>query len=107
MWAMDKHPDSKLIDELGGPTQIAKVFGISSQAVSSWRRSGIPRPNRMYLELKHPAVFSGGQQPVQPPATDASTASPPGEQLLQAEASRDDTGLPLVDPSTEPEASHV
>ena len=38
-----KHIDhSKLIDDLGGPSLIAQMFGISSQAVSKWRRDGIP-----------------------------------------------------------------
>lgn len=72
------HPDSILIDQLGGPTLIASWFEISPQAVSMWRSTGIPRSRRMYLELKHPEVFG-----------------------LVAGALRDDTGL-----STEPAAEH-
>jgi len=36
------HTHSKIIDELGGPTFIGKSLGITSHAVSQWRRRGIP-----------------------------------------------------------------
>lgn len=42
-YVLMKHSNhSKLIDDLGGPSAIAQMFGISSQAVTKWRRSGIP-----------------------------------------------------------------
>lgn len=55
---MDQHPDTKIIDTLGGATAVARLCGgISPQAVSSWRRAGIPRARRMYLELLRPEAF--------------------------------------------------
>ena len=42
-YALMKHSNhSKLIDDMGGPSAIAHLFGISSQAVTKWRRTGIP-----------------------------------------------------------------
>lgn len=52
------HKDSQIIDRLGGNSALAKEFDISSQAVSKWRKSGIPKPCRMYLQLAYPEVFS-------------------------------------------------
>lgn len=52
------HNDSLIIDRLGGNSVLAKMFGISSQAVSKWRKHGIPKPSRMYLELASPEAFS-------------------------------------------------
>lgn len=57
MAAMDTHNDSKIIDALGGNSALAQEFDISRQAVSKWRKTGIPNPNRMYLELKYPDAF--------------------------------------------------
>lgn len=54
---MDLHPDSAVIDALGGPTAVGALFEISPQAVSQWRRSGIPKPRRMYLRLVQPQAF--------------------------------------------------
>lgn len=52
------HKDSQIIDRLGGNSALAKEFDISSQAVSKWRKSGIPKPCRMYLKLAYPDVFA-------------------------------------------------
>lgn len=51
------HPDSELIDKAGGTGRIAKLCFVSSQAVSQWRRCGIPDARRMFLALKVPAIF--------------------------------------------------
>lgn len=60
--AMDfLHPDSQVIDQMGGPTAIARVCKIRSQAVSQWRRNGIPSARRQFLELLRPEVFSGAK----------------------------------------------
>lgn len=56
MICMD-HSDSPIIDRLGGNSALAELFDISSQAVSKWRKEGIPNARRMYLELKFPEVF--------------------------------------------------
>lgn len=56
--AMEMHPDSLVIDRLGGPSVLARVFGIAPQSVSHWKRAGIPKARRMYLELSKPEVFA-------------------------------------------------
>lgn len=38
-----------LIDKLGGTAEVARLCRVSSQAVSKWRREGIPEARRMYL----------------------------------------------------------
>lgn len=60
---MDKeHPDAAIVDALGGPTVVGRIFQINSQAVSAWKKSGIPRARRMYLELVHPDAFKPQQK---------------------------------------------
>ena len=51
------HPDSAVIDALGGTTATAKICEVEPQAVSQWRASGIPRARLMYLKLAHPKAF--------------------------------------------------
>lgn len=59
MCAVDHITDSDLIDLLGGTGAVATLCGgISSQAVSKWRRTAIPKPWKAFLELKRPDVFS-------------------------------------------------
>jgi hypothetical protein len=45
---------SRLIDELGGTAKVAAICHVSSQAVSKWRRHGIPMARLMYLKVAHP-----------------------------------------------------
>jgi len=52
-------PDSVVIDRLGGATAAGRLCKVSPQAVSQWRRAGIPQPRRMYLELLRPEAFEG------------------------------------------------
>ncbi len=52
-----EHSDSSIIDAFGGNTQVAALCEISSQAVSKWRRDGIPPARRMFLRLLRPDVF--------------------------------------------------
>lgn len=52
-----EHHDSLIIDRLGGNAALAKLFSISSQAVSKWRKEGIPDARRMYLRLAFPEAF--------------------------------------------------
>lgn len=42
MRIMEHKTPNLLIDKLGGTAEVAKIFDISSQAVSKWRQSGIP-----------------------------------------------------------------
>ena len=48
---------NKIIDSLGGTAVVSKIFGVSSAAVSKWRRIGIPPARLMYLEVKYPKIF--------------------------------------------------
>jgi hypothetical protein len=45
--------DSELIDKLGGSGAVARLCGVTSQAVSVWRRKGIPDLRRRLLMLEH------------------------------------------------------
>lgn len=45
---------SMLIDHLGGTTEVAKLCDVRTQAVSKWRKSGIPRARLMFLEAVRP-----------------------------------------------------
>jgi hypothetical protein len=45
------HKHSALIDDLGGPTELARFFDIKPPSVCGWRESGIPG-NRMLVLLK-------------------------------------------------------
>lgn len=49
---------SKLIDELGGTSKVSELCEVSSQAVSKWRKNGIPPARLMYLRLIRKDVFS-------------------------------------------------
>lgn len=46
MMKIVRHPDSRLIDSLGGPAQLARLLGMtkpgSVQRIVNWRRRGIP-----------------------------------------------------------------
>lgn len=57
MRPMSKHEDSAVIDALGGTVATSRLCDVSSQAVTQWRRAGIPKPWRMYLRLLRPQVF--------------------------------------------------
>jgi len=54
---MDQHRDSKIIDALGGTAEVARLCKVKQPSVSEWRRAGIPRARRQYLELLKPSVF--------------------------------------------------
>lgn len=53
----DKHPDNEIIDAFGGTVALAKVCECEPQAVSQWRRSGIPKARRQYLRALRPDLF--------------------------------------------------
>lgn len=62
MSAMDHVDHSKIIDALGGNVAVATMFGVSSQAISKWRKEGIPNARLMYLKLARPDVFTATSQ---------------------------------------------
>lgn len=45
---------SLIIDELGGPTKVAKLLNITPQAISRWKTYGIPKLNLRFLRLAFP-----------------------------------------------------
>ena len=57
MGVMDAHKDSFALDKIGTNAFVAAIFGCTSQYVSKWRKYGIPRAHRMYLELRFPVAF--------------------------------------------------
>lgn len=58
---MEQSAASRLIDLLGGNACVAAMCEVSSQAVSKWRRDGIPRARVMYLRAIRPHVFESDQ----------------------------------------------
>ena len=56
------HSHSSIIDALGGNARVAEICNISSQAVSKWRREGIPEARLMYLRLLRPDLFEHEQK---------------------------------------------
>lgn len=49
--------DSDIIDALGGPSEVARLFDIKQPSVSQWRRDGIPKARRQFLQLYRPDLF--------------------------------------------------
>ena len=48
---------NKIIDELGGTNEVARLCEVTAQAVSQWRTEGIPPARLMYLKVVRPDVF--------------------------------------------------
>jgi len=59
----ETHPDSALIDALGGPVRVGELCKVTPQAVSMWRRAGIPQARRMFLEVVRPEAFARDAEP--------------------------------------------
>ncbi len=57
MMKIVRHPDSNLIDQLGGPAQLARLLGMdkpgSIQRIVNWRRRGIP----LAVKVQHAQIF--------------------------------------------------
>jgi hypothetical protein len=49
--------DRGVIDALGGATKVARLCQVLPQAVSQWRKEGIPDARRQYLKLLRPDLF--------------------------------------------------
>ncbi|WP_180188107.1 Cro/CI family transcriptional regulator [Achromobacter insuavis] len=56
-----RHPDNQIIDAFGGTVALAKVCECEPQAVSQWRRSGIPKARRQYLRALRPDLFASAK----------------------------------------------
>lgn len=53
--------DSQVIDRLGGTVAAAALCRVKPQAVTQWRRHGIPEARRMYLAAVRPEAFAPAQ----------------------------------------------
>jgi hypothetical protein len=49
---------SKIINELGGTSVVAAMFEIKPSSVSEWRKNGIPKARKQYLQLLRPDIFA-------------------------------------------------
>lgn len=52
-------PATQIIQALGGPTAVARLFKIAVPSVTKWKKQGIPRPRMMFLELARPQDLQG------------------------------------------------
>jgi len=55
---MITHVHSSLIDFLGGTSVVAELCEVRSQAVSQWRRTGIPRARLKFIQVAKAAAFA-------------------------------------------------
>ena len=53
-----RHADSVVIDRLGGTFEVARLCEVKPPSVSEWRKTGIPKARRQYLELLRPEAFT-------------------------------------------------
>ena len=51
-----------IINELGGTGKLAALCEVSSQAVSQWKKNGIPKAQRKYLQSIRPELFYRADQ---------------------------------------------
>jgi len=56
-----RHRHSKLIDQLGGTAEVARMLEVTQSCISQWRRRGIPHMPLKYLKMVAPEVF--GEKP--------------------------------------------
>ena len=55
---MEKEISAKqIIDALGGPAKVSREFKITSEAVTQWKRNGIPHGRMMYIKVAYPKLF--------------------------------------------------
>lgn len=66
-----KHPDSEIIDALGGTAAVARLCQVKPPSVSDWRKEGIPQARRMFLEAVRPDVFKPALPELAAPAPEA------------------------------------
>lgn len=48
---------NKIIDALGGTTEVARLCDIKPPSVTQWRTGGIPQARLMFLRLAKPEIF--------------------------------------------------
>lgn len=47
----------QVVQRLGGPSEVARLNGITPSAVSQWVTNGIPKARLLYLKAIRPDVF--------------------------------------------------
>jgi len=50
---------SSAIENAGGTKVVSRLCDVSSQAVSRWRKKGIPPAQLRYLKILNPQIFGG------------------------------------------------
>lgn len=55
----DIKQSNQVLDALGGNVAVANALDVSSQTVSYWRRTGIPRAWAMYIALRYKKQLKG------------------------------------------------
>lgn len=92
--AMDSkpHPDATLIDQLGGPADVARLLGFDpkggTQRVQNWKTRGIPE----VIRLRRPDVF--GPAPANADTLEPTAARPTAAAAGEA-AEADGVPVPL------------
>lgn len=61
---MELEKDSEIIDKFGGTTAVACLCDVSPQAVSKWKRYGVPKYRLKYLKLLKPELFEHNNKAV-------------------------------------------
>lgn len=85
----EKHPDSDLIDQLGGTTEAAKFFDVSAPSISEWRRTGLPKARMMYLQLARPDLFRNVSRAQGDPRTGADRRKPKNRRSGEEQRKKD------------------
>jgi hypothetical protein len=73
--AKSLHPDSAIIDRLGGTAAVSRLCQIKSSSVSEWRQVGISKARRQLLQLMHPEAFGLPVAPALKPRSRRATVS--------------------------------
>ena len=50
---------NKVIDALGGTSEVARLCDVRMPSVSGWRVRGIPKARMLYLQVVRPTAFKG------------------------------------------------
>lgn len=67
---MPRMDANKIINDLGGTAEVARLCGVRPPSVSEWRINGVPAARLMYLQLLRPDVFKvEDKKPAEPEAT--------------------------------------
>lgn len=48
-----------IVERLGGPSAVARMFKISDAAVQQWKVNGLPELRQLQISLSHPEALAG------------------------------------------------